>query len=422
VTNSRRLILIAITVGLLLIFPLGRGFLFTVDEREMAVVLRFGKPVRTYTEPGLKFKIPFIHEVRRLPKTYQFWSGEGAELLPSVITKDTKQIEVTPWAVWRISDRPGDPERFLAVLRSVEEAESRLATEFVRGAMRAEIRKNYLAEVVRKSDRKLSLTFHVDTEIPGLPKEDIREDSDDREQTPGERGETNDEEATTQDAGAFSPQEEGGGEEVATGERTLLRSPSFAGSEEKSVKRIGVGLEEVVQAVRDSLESDLQEGGRGIELIDVGIARIDFAATVRDAAFERLIADMESIAEEYRSQGERIKAEILAQTQAEVDEIEGEGKGEANRIRGEVEAEIIKKYAEAIKETGEFYEFVRTLEAYQKAMGANTRLVLTTDSEMFRLLKTLPPAPPLPPDQGPKEDDAKEDAPPEKTPADESSK
>lgn len=414
-TNSRRLILIAITVGLLLLVPLGRGFLFTVDEREMAVVLRFGKPVVTHAEPGLKFKIPFIDEVRRLPRTYQFWSGEGADLLPSVITKDTKQIEVTPWAVWRISDRAGDPERFLAVLRSVDKAESRLATEFVRGAMRAEIRKNYLAEVVRKSDRKLSLTFQVETEMPGLPNESTQEDSEDSQE-----GEANEKEAATEDAGVISPQDPGEGGEVVADKAALIRSPSLTRSEEKSVKRVGMGREEVVGAVRDSLRSDLKEGGRGIELIDVGIAKIDFAATVRDAAFERLIADMESIAEEYRSQGERVKAEILAQTQAEVDKIEGEGKGEANKIRGEVEAEIIKKYAEAIKETGEFYDFIRTLEAYQKAMGANTRLVLTTDSEMFRLLKMIPPAPPLPPDQASGAETPSKDvdaAPGEKAPA-----
>jgi membrane protease subunit HflC len=412
------MMLIVLIVGLLLIVPVGRGFLFTVDERELAVVLRFKKPVRTHTEPGLKFKIPFVDEVKRLPRTYQFWSGEGANLLPSVITKDTKQIEVTPWAVWRISDLPGDPERFLAVLRTVEKAESRLATEFVRGAMRAEIRKKYLAEVVRKSDRPLPLTFQVETEVPEIPKQTTHKEAENPDQPPGRREETDDEEATRQHPEPLSPQEAASAEETAIGEGMLVE-PLTEGQEKRIVKREGVGREQVVQAIKDSVESDLHEGARGIELIDVGIARIDFAATVRDAAFERLIADMESIAEEYRSLGEREKTEILARTQAEVDEIEGEGKGESNRIRGEVEAEIIKKYAEAIRETGEFYDFVRTLEAYQEAIGPNTRLVLTTESEMFKLLKAIPPAPPPSSGEGSTEENGSEDTAAKTTPGDE---
>ena len=69
--------------------------------------------------------------------------------------------------------------------------------------------------------------------------------------------------------------------------------------------------------------------------------------------------------------------------------IEGEGKEESNRLRDEVEAEIITSFAKAIEPAGEFYTFVRTLEAYKKALGSNTRLSLSTDGEFFRLLKEI---------------------------------
>ena len=46
-----------------------RTVVYTVDEREMAVILEFGKPVASRTEPGLYFKMPLIQEVVRLPKT-----------------------------------------------------------------------------------------------------------------------------------------------------------------------------------------------------------------------------------------------------------------------------------------------------------------------------------------------------------------
>src|SRR5262249_22602465 len=125
------------------------------------------------------------------------------------------------------------------------------------------------------------------------------------------------------------------------------------------------------------------------ELVDVGIAKIDFVPAVRQAAFERQTALMKSIATLYENEGERLKQELLNRTHAEVQRIEGEGKQKANQLRGEVDAEVIRAYASAIKEADEFYTFIRTLEAFKKALGSDTRLILTTDSDFFQLLKKV---------------------------------
>ena len=71
------------------------------------------------------------------------------------------------------------------------------------------------------------------------------------------------------------------------------------------------------------------------------------------------------------------------------EKIKGLGKKQANEIRGEVDAEIIREYAQAITHVGEFYTFVRTLEAYENAISEDARLILTTDSEFLGLLKRL---------------------------------
>ncbi len=155
-TNVQRISLVLLTAGLLLVYIVGRATLFTVNERELAVVLQFGDPVGSYTEPGLHFKLPLIQEVRRLPKTYQFWSGEN-DVLVDLPTKDGKKVEVTPWAIWRITE----PAQFVRVLRTVEEAESRVST-FVRGEMRDVITSHDLAEAVRSSDRELTYTLQVE--------------------------------------------------------------------------------------------------------------------------------------------------------------------------------------------------------------------------------------------------------------------
>jgi len=322
--------------------------LFTVNERELVVVLQFGEPVASYDEPGLKWKMPFVQEVHRLPKTLQFWAGTGPGVLVDLPTADGKKIEVTPWALWRITD----PQRFVEVLRTVESAELRVAT-FVRSEMRDVITANDLVEVVRSTDRPLSYTFQVE--------EPLR------------------------------PADEEGDEPPAAVVTPPVQQP---GADAK----VRVGREKIVAKIKRTVQERLRESradsqaGRGIELVDVGIARINFVPAVQEAAFDRLIAFMESIASRYTNEGQRRKQEILNETEANVQKILGEGKREANEIRGDVEAEIIQNYATAIREAGEFYNFVRTLEAYQSVIGPQTRLVLTTDSELFRMLQTVSPA------------------------------
>jgi membrane protease subunit HflC len=101
---------------------------------------------------------------------------------------------------------------------------------------------------------------------------------------------------------------------------------------------------------------------------------------------------MEAIATRTISEGDQRKKEIINKAQAEVQKIEGQGKQESNILKGKADADIIDSYAKAIRETGDFYNFVRTLEAYKEALKGDTRLVLTTDSSLLRLIKKLEPA------------------------------
>jgi membrane protease subunit HflC len=354
-TPKQRALWILLALLLLLAYPLGRSVLFVVNERELAVVLRFGEPVAGITSPGLYVKAPLIDEVRRLPKSYQFWSASGGDILVDLPTADGKKVEVTPWTVWRITD----PIRFVGILRTVENAETRVQT-FVRGEMRDVITTNTLSQVVRSSNRKLTYTFQVEPQLsPATPEEG-------------------------QPAGKQPPPKP-----PATAEKPAMPQPG-------AVEKVVMGREKIVQQIRQVVQQRLSNteqgdrGGRGVEVIDVGIARIDFVPVVQEAAFQRLIAFMESIAALYTNEGERVKQEILNRTDAEVQKILGEGQEQANTIRGQVDAEIIEAYAKAITEAGDFYNFVRTLEVYQKAIQGNTRLILSMDSPVMRLLKEGP--------------------------------
>ncbi len=359
-SNRRRAVLIVVSVILLAIVPLGRAMMFTVNEREVAVVLQFGKPVASYTEPNLYFKIPFVQEVRRLPKTYQFWAGAGGDILVGLPTADGKKLEVTPWAVWRITD----PKRFVEVLRTVENADSRVRT-FVRSAVRDAITSHELIEAIRSTNRELTYSFQVELdELDDVPALD--------------------------DSSAVAPEDQ-------PPQAALIASPDAG-------KPITIGREKIVAKIKEAVRRKLAEAGketdegqgelfgRGIELVDVGISRIDFVPMVREAAFQRLIAFMESIAARHSNEGERRKQEIINRTEAEVQKILGEGLQQANITKGKGEAEIIDAYAEAIRETGDFYNFIRTLEAYEASLTKNTRLIMTTDSGLLRLLQEMTPA------------------------------
>jgi membrane protease subunit HflC len=154
-------------------------------------------------------------------------------------------------------------------------------------------------------------------------------------------------------------------------------------------------LDEIKDEVRRRLDSGAEDGGsRGIELIDVGISQIEFVESVQRKTFDRWVAERQAISSRNVNEGERLKQEILNRAEADVQRIEGEGQRRSNELRGEVDAEVIRKYAQAIEEAGEFYTFVRTLEAYKTSIKGDTRLILTTDSDFLRMLKRLEPVEP----------------------------
>ena len=118
-----RIILASVIVPVVLLVLLARSIMFTVDEREVAVVLQFGEPVQSYTEPGLRFKLPFVQEVRKLPKTLQFWSGTGREVLDTNLSYGASLTVSWELDVWgRISRSIESADAALEEARRLAEA------------------------------------------------------------------------------------------------------------------------------------------------------------------------------------------------------------------------------------------------------------------------------------------------------------
>ncbi len=126
----------------------------------------------------------------------------------------------------------------------------------------------------------------------------------------------------------------------------------------------------------------------GITLIDVRIKRINYVADVQKKVFQRMISERKRAAELYRSEGQGRKAEIEGKTAKELNEIQSEAYRKAEEIKGKADAKATKIYAEAYNKDPEFYAFLKSLNTYKKSIGKSTTLILSTDSEYLKYLKS----------------------------------
>ncbi len=125
----------------------------------------------------------------------------------------------------------------------------------------------------------------------------------------------------------------------------------------------------------------------GIALVDVRIEHLSFPERNRVNVFERMRAERETIAARQRSEGEREATTIRARSERQRDEILAAAHEEAAQILGGAEAQAARTYAEAYGRDPVFYEFVRTLEAYEKTLDEGTVAVLSSESGFLELLR-----------------------------------
>jgi membrane protease subunit HflC len=144
---------------------------------------------------------------------------------------------------------------------------------------------------------------------------------------------------------------------------------------------------------RGQLEQDMLAAasrlmpGFGIELVDVRIKRINYIESVRAQVESRMIAERQSIAARFRSEGEGRSQEILGEMERELRRISSEADRRAQEIIGKADAEATGIYGTAYGVDPEFYAFFKTLESYS-ALGENTTLMIDANSDFFRYLQS----------------------------------
>lgn len=149
---------------------------------------------------------------------------------------------------------------------------------------------------------------------------------------------------------------------------------------------ISIGREQMTIGILKAAQPKLAPFG--IELVDVKIKRINYVEQVRESVYGRMIAERKQIAEKFRSEGQGEARKILGEKERELKLITSEAYRQAQKLKGTAEAEATGLYAEAYGLDPEFYSFVKTLETYSDTLSADSTIVLSTDSEFLKYIKS----------------------------------
>jgi membrane protease subunit HflC len=125
----------------------------------------------------------------------------------------------------------------------------------------------------------------------------------------------------------------------------------------------------------------------GIRVSAVRVSRINFPSQNKMAVFQRMQAERQRIALGFRSEGEEEAEKIRARAQREGAALVAEARRKAEETRGEADAEATRIYAEAFGQDPEFYEFLRSLQTYDKILGQGTTVVVPADARILRVLR-----------------------------------
>jgi len=172
----------------------------------------------------------------------------------------------------------------------------------------------------------------------------------------------------------------------------IIRSSDYSpvtmvgGNPEEAQELVKLGRDKIADLIHKSASEVTPQ--YGIELVDVMFKRVNYIDSVRVKVYERMISERKRIAAEKRSMGEGEKAEILGTVNRELKEINSAANREAEGIMGRADAEAAKIYADAYNKDSEFYAFWKSLELYENAVGKNTRMILSSDTEFYKFIES----------------------------------
>ncbi|PCI08234.1 MAG: protease modulator HflC [Gammaproteobacteria bacterium] len=261
---------------------------FTVDEREEAILFQFGEIIESDFEPGLHFKMPFINNVRKFDNRILTIDQKPERFL----TQEKKDLIVDSYVKWRITD----VVQYFKTTQGDELTAGRLLYENINNGLRDEFGKRTIQDII-SGDRAQIMSL------------------------------------MTQQASSHA--------------KTL-----------------------------------------GIEVVDVRVKKVDYPTRVSNSVYQRMRAEREREARDFRSKGHEASERIQADADRQRTVLIAEAYRDSEIVRGEGDAVATEIYAKAFSKDREFYKFSRSLTAYTKNFSsASDVILLKPDSEYFRYFK-----------------------------------
>ena len=347
-------LIVTIVIVIVAAFILIPQTLFTVDETQLAIVTRFGAFQRDYRSPGLYVKQPFVESVVKMDSRLLRVDAQPASLL----TSDKRNLVIDAYARYRIVD----PLVFFQRLRTELEAVSRVS-DIVNSQLRREVARDTQSEVISETREEVMRRVAEASNRSEITRQQALDLFNNNLRDPR---------VTV----LIAPPSEAGvvvRERLATSEELdmLTRDPNPQSLEGSAVS--------YYRPLADEL---------GIDIIDVRIKRADFPIDIEQSVFARMQAERARIAEGLRAEGTQRDREIRAEVDRDVQIILETANGTAALLRGEAEQEAIQILAEALEKDPEFYEFRRSLEAYENILDDQSLILLDSDSDLFKYLQT----------------------------------
>lgn len=139
--------------------------------------------------------------------------------------------------------------------------------------------------------------------------------------------------------------------------------------------------------IRNSAIAEAQ--ALGLQVIDVRLKRTDLPPENLNATYERMKAERDREAADERARGNEAAQRIRAGADRTVIELVSEAEREAQIVRGEADARRNEIFAQAFGRDPEFFEFYRSMTAYERSLTpGNSTMVLSPDNEFFNFLKS----------------------------------
>lgn len=175
--------------------------------------------------------------------------------------------------------------------------------------------------------------------------------------------------------------------------RTSNRTPESTGVIGEmigdSLDQIDVGREKIQAMILQSANEQTKD--LGIQVLDFRFKRINYVEDVRTQVYERMKSERYRIADKFRSEGQGEASRINGEKERELKTIRSQAFREAEEIMGRADAKAASVYSSAYNKSGasrQLYSFMKSMETFEKTFDDKTHVILSTDSELYKFLKS----------------------------------